>query len=171
VDSAATIARDILGLNRLSRRPAPQDTIEGEVAAYFREDLISMPPLSYWQVCNICCNFFRISYTISIQENHQRYPTIFALAVDILPIQASSVPCERVFSSGKETMTACRSRILPALIEQLQILKYSIRQGDDLDFTHGMDWGVELSQLEMVAAEQVPEDVNSFISSLLQNKT
>ena len=65
-------------------------------------------------------------------------------------------------------MTARRSRILPELMEQLQILKYAIRQGDDLNFTDGMDWGTELSKLEMMATEHVPEDINSFISSLLE---
>lgn len=47
--------------------------------------------------------------------------------MDVLPAQASSVPCERLFSSGKETCTARRNRIQPKLMEALQALKLSSR--------------------------------------------
>jgi hypothetical protein len=60
------------------------------------------------------------------------YPTLFKLILDILPIQASSVPCERVFSSSKETCTLRRLNISPIMLEALQFLKYLFRQ---LDFT------------------------------------
>ena len=33
--------------------------------------------------------------------------------MDILPIQGLAVPCERVFSSAKETMSARQNHILP----------------------------------------------------------
>jgi len=45
--------------------------------------------------------------------------------MDVLPAQASSVPCERLFSSGKETHTARRNRIQPKLMEALQALEFS----------------------------------------------
>jgi hypothetical protein len=47
--------------------------------------------------------------------------------MDYLPIQASSVPCERVFSSSAETDTKKRNRISPLLMEALQILKYDYK--------------------------------------------
>lgn len=47
--------------------------------------------------------------------------------MDILPAQASAVPCERLFSSGKETCTPRRNRIKPELMEALQTLKFSFR--------------------------------------------
>ena len=85
-----------------------------------------------------------------------------------MPIQASAVPCERVFSSSKETVTARRNRISPELMKGLQLLKYSIRQGRGLDFTDGMDWGQELQEPEMDNVQkQVPDDITSFISSLV----
>jgi hypothetical protein len=54
--------------------------------------------------------------------------------MDYLPIQASAVPCERVFSSSAETDTKKRNRIKPELMEALQILKFSLKK-TRLDFT------------------------------------
>ena len=54
--------------------------------------------------------------------------------MDYLPIQASTVPCERVFSSSAETDTKKRNRIKPELMEALQILKFSLKKAH-LDFT------------------------------------
>jgi len=62
---------------------------------------------------------------------------MFRVALDILPVQASAVACERVFSSSKETVTSRRSRLSPALMEVLQILKFIYRQ-ERLDFSS--DW-------------------------------
>jgi len=64
------------------------------------------------------------------------YPLMFQVALDVLPVQASAVPCERVFSS-KETCTDRRNRILPKLLEVLQIIKYGRKQ-DRLDFMDGI---------------------------------
>jgi hypothetical protein len=86
--------------------------------------------------------------------------------MDIVPIQASSVPCERVFSSGKETMTARRNKISPELMESLQVLKYFLKKGEELSFTQGMKWEEEMAELEEDAAENVPEDVRSYIRTL-----
>jgi hAT family C-terminal dimerisation region len=56
--------------------------------------------------------------------------------MDYLPIQATSVPCERVFSSAKDTDTAKRNRISPALMEALQMLKFSLKK-ERLNFMDG----------------------------------
>ncbi|KIM61362.1 hypothetical protein SCLCIDRAFT_122301 [Scleroderma citrinum Foug A] len=63
-----------------------------------------------------------------------RYPTIFWMAMDYLPIQASTVPCERVFSSSAETDSKKQNRISPALMEALQMVKFWLKK-DRLDFT------------------------------------
>jgi hypothetical protein len=96
---------------------------------------------------------------------------VFVLAMDVLPIQASAVPCERVFSSRKETMMARRNRISPELMEALQVLKYSVWNGQALNFTAGMEWNDELKELENhdMHLQQIPEDINSFIWMLLDN--
>ncbi|EIN06474.1 hypothetical protein PUNSTDRAFT_72132, partial [Punctularia strigosozonata HHB-11173 SS5] len=44
------------------------------------------------------------------------------------------VPCERVFSSSKETCTSRRSRLSPKTIEMLQVLKFIYRHSS-LNFT------------------------------------
>jgi len=105
-----------------------------------------------------------------LKEYQQHYPTIFALAMDVLPIQASAVPCERVFSSAKETMAPRRSRIAPNLMEALQLLKFTLRNGGSLDFTSGLGYKDELHEMENGESEQhkVPEDITSFVKSLSQ---
>ena len=57
--------------------------------------------------------------------------------MDVLPAQATAVPCERVFSSSKETCTLRRSQLGPTTIEMLQVLKY-LYQRERLDFTTGL---------------------------------
>ena len=67
------------------------------------------------------------------------------MALDYLPIQASSVPSERVFSSSAETDTKRRNRIHPVLMGALQMLKFSLKQRR-LNFTDG--WAVTEDELE-----------------------
>ena len=99
-----------------------------------------------------------------MQEHQNQYPRIFRLAMDIIPIQASSVACERVFSSGKQTMTPRRSRISAKLMEALQILKFSIRKGtkdETLKFTD-MTWKEELKEFERLARSAPPGDAEAY---------
>ena len=93
--------------------------------------------------------------------------------MDILSIQASAVPCERVFSSAKETTTPRRNRIAPELMEALQILKFSLKQGTKLSFTCGTSRKAETAALEaaMHSDSQVPENTTDFIHSLVQLHT
>ena len=71
------------------------------------------------------------------------------MALDYLPIQASAVPCERVFSSSAETDTRWRNRISSLLMEALQMLKFYFKK-ERLNFTK--DWAV--SEEEMTEVEQ-----------------
>jgi hypothetical protein len=90
--------------------------------------------------------------------------------MDIIPIQASSVPCERVFSSGKETMAPQRRRISPKLMESLQMMKYSIRKGRPLNFTQGMRWNYELIEFEFAARMEPIGDAEAYGRSLKDDK-
>ena len=59
----------------------------------------TMDPLKFWEVCTMkvyisgCSN-----YLDPVTQVHQKqFPVLFAIAMDYLPIQASSIPCKRVF--------------------------------------------------------------------------
>jgi hypothetical protein len=61
-----------------------------------------------------------------MQLGWEEFLMIFAIAMDYLPIQASSVPCEQAFLSSSETDTVRRNRISPILMEALQMLKFAV---------------------------------------------
>jgi hypothetical protein len=86
--------------------------------------------------------------------------------MDIIPIQASSVPYEQAFSSGKQTMAPQQSHISAHLMECLQILKFSIQKGAALKFTEGMAWGDELKEFEAVARTAPIGEAEAFGCSL-----
>ncbi|KIK22935.1 hypothetical protein PISMIDRAFT_101584, partial [Pisolithus microcarpus 441] len=52
------------------------------------------------------------------------FPTLYQIAMDYLPIQGSTVPCERIFSSSAEMDTKKWNRNQPVLMEALQMLKF-----------------------------------------------
>ncbi len=94
------------------------------------------------------------------------------MAMDILPIQGTSVPCEHIFSSGKETATARRNWIAADLMEALQMMKYAFKHSHSLNFMGGMSKDEETAALEakMAAEDDVPEDVAAFIELLCSEK-
>ena len=67
------------------------------------------------------------------------------MALDYLPIQASLVPSEHIFSSSAETDTKRRNQIHPVLMEVLQMLRFLLKQWW-LNFTDG--WAVTEEELE-----------------------
>jgi hypothetical protein len=81
---------------------------------------------------------------------------LFAIALDYLPIQASSVPCERVFSSAKETDTVKRNRIHPVLMEALQTLKFSLKK-ERFNFTSG--WQTAPSKMKRMGNAGTTKDL------------
>ncbi len=84
--------------------------------------------------------------------------------MDIIPIQASSVLCERVFFSSKETVSARRNALSPDLMKALQLLKFATKQGRGLYFTEGWDKDKEVAELEETEKEHSVED---FLSHYL----
>src|ERR1700678_836239 len=79
-------------------------------------------------------NASTISNLKMLQVNEGSFPTLFAIAMDYLQIQASAVPCERIFSSSAETDTKKRNHISPLLMEALQMVKFHLKQSR-LNFT------------------------------------
>ncbi|KAF5373365.1 hypothetical protein D9757_009741 [Collybiopsis confluens] len=127
-----------------------KQSAEEEVDRYLAERSLATSSLLYWQ------------------ENCTRYPTIYKLAMDILPIQGTSVPSERVFSSAGETNTKRRSRVSPDLMQALQVLKFGIKTRDGLSFTAGLSREEELQRLELFTDEcfAIPTDMRAYIDSL-----
>ncbi|KIJ58550.1 hypothetical protein HYDPIDRAFT_102399, partial [Hydnomerulius pinastri MD-312] len=86
------------------------------------------------------------------EMNINVYPTLFAMAMDYLPVQGSAVPCEQIFSSSAETDTKKRNRIKPVLMEALQMLKFFYKKSR-LNFTTGLV--IEEKDLEEAGAEDL----------------
>lgn len=147
-------------------------SLESEVDAYLLDSQTGTSVIGYWQVQALipasCITIVLI--LLHSQENQLRYPTLFRAALDYLPIQGSAVPCERVFSSGKETMTMRRNRIGHDLMEALQMLKFSLRTGKELNFTEAAKEEEEVKILEDMSDTEFDNQIGhdrNFIRSLL----
>lgn len=105
-------------------------SVEQEYQAYITEHQSAgaVPVLTYWKVSSSTENWSWPLIKITHQAHKATYPTLHAMAMDYLPIQASSVSCERVFSSSSETDTKKRNRINGLLMEALQMLKFSLKK-------------------------------------------
>jgi hypothetical protein len=84
---------------------------------------------------------------IILQDNAKLYPTLARIALDVLPSQASSVPCERVFSGSKQIATDRQACLSPAVCEELVIM--------------GSAWRPDLYDMAAWTASQV-EEVDLF---------
>ncbi|KAJ8489040.1 hypothetical protein ONZ45_g13718 [Pleurotus djamor] len=95
------------------------------------------------------------------REHRRAYPLIFKVAVDVMPMQASSVSCERVFSSAKETDTLRRSRLSSMTMEVLQFLKFTYRaERKGLSFT---DHYIARED-ELLSLDADPNDLHRFVA-------
>jgi len=113
-------------------------TIEQEYQAYITAPICAKgtPIIKWWEVSQKTDTRMSMVTDYAPQYNQSAFPTLFAIAMDYLPIQASAVPCERVFSSSAETDTKKRNRISPLLMEVLQMLKFHVKK-ERLNFTEG----------------------------------
>ena len=122
--------------DRYRRTLVAMDDNEGW-AAELRRYLKDMPAnvsrdtdiVEWWQVSISPTRLLFYSDTCLVLKNHcQLYPTLASIALDILPCQASSVPCERLFSASKQTADDRRSRLGPRKFEELQVMKFAWRK-------------------------------------------
>ena len=83
-----------------------------QISAYSREEpaFLELNPLLWWQA------------------NSLKYPLLSTLSIFIWGISATSVPCERVFSTAGDTDTTQRSSLRPIQIDLLIILKKNIHK-------------------------------------------
>lgn len=83
--------------------------------------------------------------------NEFTFSILFSIAIDYLPIQASVVPSEHIFSSSWETDTNKCNYINPALMEALQMLKFLYKKSC-LNFTERLildEWAFEEADTDM----------------------
>src|SRR5882757_9493507 len=80
--------------------------------------------VEWWQVSNspFCLRFFFV-LIVAPQNNAKSFPTLAHIALDVLPSQASSVPCEWLFSGTKQIAVDRRARLGSAVFEELAIMK------------------------------------------------
>ena len=97
------------------------------------------------------------------QDNHHIYPTLGRIALDVLPSQASSVPCERLFSSAKQVADDRRSRLGSTKFEQLQIMKFAWRNTvtDLAAWNYGLTEEIVLEDYkDLLAQEEWEEEID-----------
>lgn len=113
-----------------------EETIDEEYSSYVSgvtRRMTVLDPLKFWEVSIYNCHSICIA-DILPKTHRNTHPTIYKIALDYLPVQASSVPCERAFSSSGETDTKKRNRIKEDFMEELQILKFGFKK-ERLNFT------------------------------------
>jgi hypothetical protein len=122
-----------------------QATIEQEYLSYITAPLssVSMDIIKFWEVRR-SWHYYRTVRLIDSQVNGTTFPTLFKMAMNYLPVQASAVPCERIFSLSAETDMKKQNRISPLLMEALQMLKFHLKK-ECLNFTNS--WVTAESQM------------------------
>ena len=136
-------------------------TLEQEYQSYITAALSKQGTdmLKFWEVGNLSITSLIYSYTVQ-QLSESMQPTFFGMSLNFIPIQASAVPSECVFSSSGETDTKKRNRINPVLMEALQMLKFALKQSC-LNFTEG--WATPQSMLQ----DEEPDSAKDLLSDLL----
>lgn len=80
--------------------------------------------VEWWQVMTWCTNPV-ICWVDFAQDHAEIYPTLACIALDVLPSQASSVPCEWLFSGTKQVATDHRASLGSKVFEELTIMKHA----------------------------------------------
>jgi len=86
--------------------------------------------------------------------------------MNLIPIQGTSVPCERVFSASKEMTTSRRNCLSGRTMEAMQILKFQAKSKRVLSFTEGLGEDEELADLEEREEVAPMEDLWSMLGQM-----
>ena len=88
------------------------------------------------------------------------------MAMDILAIQASLVPCKCVFSSAKETIVPCQYHLKPVIMEATQMIKYALRSSTNSTLNFTAHLSVDSVMKEMDEADKLiinlPSDIEEY---------
>ena len=91
------------------------------------------------------------------KDHAHEFPMLVRITLNVLPAQASSVTCERLFSGTKQIATDRRASLGPIIFEEIVVMKSA--------------WGPDLYDLAAWNESQV-EDVDLFdFEELLLNDT
>ena len=77
---------------------------EKELKEYLEEPIRAAYPLQWWQQCE------------------SKFPRVSKLARQFLPVQATSIPSERTFSTAGQTVTKLRSALEPDTVDKIILL-------------------------------------------------
>jgi len=94
------------------------------------------------------------------QDNSQRYPMLARVALNILPCQVSSVPCEWLFSAAKQVADDRHVHLGPKRFEELQLMKFAWCQNvaDLTTWNSGIIEEVDLEVYEDMLSDDEHED-------------
>ena len=79
--------------------------------------------VKWWQVSSLCFKIFLFTNLNGPKDHAHVYPTLAHIALDVLPSQASSVPCEQLFSGTKQVATDRRASLGLIVFEEVTITK------------------------------------------------
>ena len=105
------------------------------------------------------------------------HPLLFPIALDVLPIQALAVPCERTFSSSKETCALRRSLLSASTLKVLQVLK-QLYKDEQLRFVshllakeddYEIDHATEVAIHELISAGDL-EELWDLLNAMDENR-
>jgi len=111
-DEGEAASEDILEFDKHRKTLLSDDTKEGwalELRCYtktMQQDVKKDTNIvKWWQVSSSCFEIFLFTNLNGPKDHAHVYPTLACIALDILPSQALSVPCERLFSGTKQVAT------------------------------------------------------------------
>jgi hypothetical protein len=84
--------------------------------------------------------------------------------MDLMPVQATSVPSECIFSASKRTTTARRNPLAPKIMEATQILKFEAKNKRETNFTKGFSLKEDLEDLEELEGVATAQDLRAYLS-------
>jgi hypothetical protein len=90
--------------------------------------------------------------------------------MDLMPVQATSVPSEHIFSASKWTTTARRNHLTPKIMEATQILnlKLEAKNKREISFTKGFSLQEEFDDLEELEGMATAQDLRAYLSGICE---
>jgi hypothetical protein len=88
--------------------------------------------------------------------------------MDLMPVQATSVPSECIFSVSKRTTTARRNHLTPKMMEATQILKFEAKNKREISFTKGLSLKEEFDDLEELEDVATAQDLRAYFSGICE---